>query len=422
MVKQRLFCIVLTVLLGSIPLAAQDAGTKAAGSVNVLYRLKYDEDFFVVAAEAGAYLWDDYIGPFPDTEFWFYSLEVVLGNAKNIAQTLRCTSGPDPVDQAASRGIPVFVDIDVAGDIDTQRVSVRYSIREIFSALNVVEGLIEEGIPSEDDMLSYFWLPISADLDQFIEAILKAPLEIRGPAGAMVYGFTAEPLRMPSAEVLYLDVPMPGTYRWRMTHPQYTEREGVFLADDGHLLLDLPRQPFYPTTIDLSLHQGRFPELWVSRYLNSYGFFFGLGLRQQFFGIALADTAGPLETSFSTQPLVMPGLFGGYRFSLGEPYLPKPYVLGTLLFRVNTANPSFDDFSPLEFDLTLGYDWEMPFKVRFFAELGMGFYLLNPQSYMNSASKGSGGDAGFVQIFWGGDFMYFELPVIRLGVRAPLPF
>jgi hypothetical protein len=205
-----------------------------------------------------------------------------------------------------------------------------------------------------------------------------------------------------------------------MTHPKYTEREGVFMADDEHLLLDLPRQPFYPTTIDLSLYQGRFPEFWVSRYLKSSGFFFGLGLRQQFFGIAVADTAGPLETSFSAQPLVMPGLFGGYRFSLGEPYLPKPYVLGAFLFRVNAVNPSFDDFSPLEFDLTLGYDWEMPFKVRFFVELGMAFYFLNSQTYGDSASKGTG-DVGFVQIFWG-DFMYFELPVIRLGLRAPLPF
>jgi hypothetical protein len=394
-------------------LAAQEDGR-----LKVLYHLEFDEDFYFLAQSAGVQIWDAYAGPFPEREFWYYALESVLGNASRIAQVLRSADGSDPVAQAISGGIPVFVDIHITGDIDVPYTQVRYSIKELFSALQV-EHTFQENIPLEADLLSYFWLPLSADLDAFIETIIKPVFQIQGPPGTLVYGFTKEPLKIPDTESLFLDVPMPGTYAWEMVHKRYTRRQGVFMADKKHSVLTLPRQRFFPTSVDVGLFQSRFPELWVSRYLKSYGWFFSIGLQQQFFGILLSNSDEPLHTSFNQRPLLMPGIGAGYRFRGPEPYLPKPYIAGTLFARFNAESPGFDDFSPASALFVLGYEWETPVWVKFFVELGAAFYFLN-KDYEGSLSKGTG-DPGWLQLLVG-EVIYVELPAFRIGIKVLLPF
>ncbi|MDR3343111.1 MAG: hypothetical protein LBT14_10085 [Treponema sp.] len=396
-------------------LTAQTTGS----SVTVLYHLEIDEDFYFLARAAGVQVWDDYFGPFPEREFWYYSLESVLGNTEGIAQVLHSSDDADLIAQAISGGIPVVVKIQITGDIAVPYAQVHYSIREIFSKLHVVENSFQENIPLEADLLSYFWLPLASDLNAFIETIIIPRFQIQGPAGTLVHGFSREPLTIPDTESLFLDVPMPGTYRWEMIHKRYTRRQGVFMADKDRTLLILPRQRFYPTSIDMGLFLGRFPELWVSRYLKSYGWFFSIGIQQQTFGLLLTDRDAPLKTSFNQRPLLMPGIGAGYRFRGPEPYIPKPYIAGTLFLRTNYENTSFDDFSPVSTMVTLGYEWETPLRLKFFFELGASFYVLG-RNYEGSRSKGTE-DSGFVQAVLG-DAMYLELPTFRMGIKVLLPF
>jgi hypothetical protein len=192
----------------------------------------------------------------------------------------------------------------------------------------------------------------------------------------------------------------------------------MFFADVDHKSLSLPRQPFYPVTVDFGFLMGRFPEFWISWSPKSYGFFFSAGLQQQVFGLDLAHTTAPLKTSFSAQPLIVPGLFIAYRFPMGEPYIPKPYVGGAVLPRFDYEDGPMDKFSPVEIMLTLGYDWESPALFRLYVEIGASMYFLG-ESYKDSPSKGSR-DPGFLQAFVK-DALYFEAPIIRIGLRIPMP-
>jgi hypothetical protein len=311
------------------------------------------------------------------------------------------------------------VDINITGDIDTAGISVHYTIRELFSSLNVFENTFDEHIPLVEDLLTFFWLPLTSDLDGFIKKIVNPPLIINGLAGTLLYGFGDEPITIPDSGTLSIKTPMPATYRWETRLKNQAIRRGVFIADWEHQVLDLPVQRFYPTSIDIGLYQSRFPGFWVTRYLKSYGWFFSIGLDQQLFGLFLKNNQEPLATSFNSRPLIMPGLAGGYRFFVSKPRIPQPYAMGSVFFRYNYDKKKTDDFSPAGFTLSVGYDWETSIYVRFFADLGFSFYFLS-NDYKDSLSKGTG-DPGLLQPVLGGK-IYLEIPSFRIGLKVPLPF
>jgi hypothetical protein len=203
--------------------------------------------------------------------------------------------------------------------------------------------------------------------------------------------------------------------------------QGIFLVHRDNTALELPRRRIYPTSIDVGLFLGRFPEIWVSRYLQRNGMFFSIGLQQQQFLLFPRSRGEALETSFNSLPLLMPGAALGYRFrpvfhpeNEGDKnYLPRPYLSLALFLRCNYEKKSFDDFSPFSVTFSAGYDWAMPFKIHLFIELGAAFYILG-EDYKNSRSKGTG-DQGFIQQVLNGA-AYFEFPSFRAGLKIPLPF
>lgn len=217
--------------------------------VGLLYRLEFNDDFFFVAGEAGSLIWDDFSGPFPEQkETWYHSLEAALNTAEKVAQVVRGADGTDLFTQAVSKAIPVFIHVRFSGDIDTATVQISYTFRGVFSDLYEFENSYEEDVPREEDLLSYFWLPLISDLETFLEQIASPPLLIRGPAGTLVYGFSKKPLRIPETEYIFVEVPIPGTYKWRMVHKRYLNRKGIFMADKEHPVLTLPRERFSPAT------------------------------------------------------------------------------------------------------------------------------------------------------------------------------
>jgi hypothetical protein len=388
-------------------------------TVNVLYRIRFDEEFHFLVNAAGAVVWNRYSGPFPNDEAWNHSLEEALVKLERVAKMTGWDGSSDPIDQAVNEKIPVFLDIFVDGDLDTRGVSVSYTIRELFSEMNVFEGSFEETVPTQDDLLNFFWIPVSDDVEPFIAGVLKPPIMIVGVPGMVVSGFGTETLRIPETGILLLNPPLPGTYAWETTHKKYVARRGVFLADRGHTVLELPRQPLSRNSVDLGLYLARFPDLWYTHYFNSYGWFFSVGLEQQIFGIALTDDPAPLGTSFNSASLFMPGLSVGYRFRGPEPYLPKLYGLATVQARLAYGGKfkrkvGFDSFSPFSARLAVGYNWETKIKLAFFAELGAAAYFLDGD-YRNSPVKGLYNDYFVQKII--GDRVYLELPAFRFGIR-----
>lgn len=415
------------------PLMAQEYLPEGGrNSLTVLYQIQFDEDFLFLAHKAGVYIWNEYAGPFPDKAFWHDSVEAVLGSVENIARMQRSSGGYEGseggstedsmtilCEQAEALGIPVVVDINISGNVDNPRIVVTYTIKQLFALFDPFEGSFEERIPIDEDLLTFFWLPLAADMNAFIEKITMPPLHIRGPQGTTVYGVGEKPLIIPETEDLLVTAVMPGTFSWETRHKKYAVKRGIFFVDQDHNELVLPYQRFYPTSIDLDLSQGRFPELWITRYLKSYGLFFGIGLQQQAYGLLPADNQEPLITSFNALPLIMPGISLGYRFFMPRSYTPQPYVQGTFLVRYNVREKDFDDFSPCNFALSVGYDWGTPFSLRFFADIGFSWYFLD-SDYAGSRSKGME-DPGIFQ-YIAGDRTYIELPTFRLGVKIPLPF
>ncbi|MDR0643989.1 MAG: hypothetical protein LBG05_03600 [Treponema sp.] len=420
-------------------------------SVNVLFRFNIDSDFFLLAQAAGGMVWQNYTGSFPDKEFWNYSIEFFLSNVENVAQVLRYTDDSedgDLVAEASERKIPIFIDIYVTGDINTGKLTVRYLIRELFSELNVIEKTFVERAPREDDLLVYFWLPVAVDLENIIKSSLKPQFIVKGPPGAQVSGIFAGTFTIPDSGTIGFDISMPATFLWEMSHKKYAKRKGVFYVDKDNNILDLPRQRFFPTSIDAGLFQGCFPEFWISRHTQN-GWFFSLGVQQQIIGLFAADTDGqPLKTSFNNRTLIMPGFATGWHaLSLEKPYIPQLYFQFTAMMRLNlerigknnTSLPSFnnswngywedwgkmfetswfDDFSPFSFALAVGYEWETPLRLKFFVEIGVSAYILTSY-YEKSESKGLE-DSGFIQEIVG-DSVYFELPVFKAGIRLMLPF
>ncbi|MDR1215459.1 MAG: hypothetical protein LBK25_02145 [Treponema sp.] len=433
----KLFKLFVFICLTVSTLPAQEVPDYQTASMNVLFRFTIDEDFFILAREAGDVVWQDYTGPFPDKEFWNYSIEASLSSVENAAQILRYIDGSsgDPIAEATEQKIPIFIDIHATGDIDAGTLTVRYSIRELFSELNVLEKVFSERVPQEDDLLVYFWLPITTDLRDFIRGALKPQFIVNGPPGAQVSGVFASPFTIPDSGTIGFDISMPVTFSWEMSHKKYAKRKGVFYVDKENNVLDLPRQRFFPTSVDVGLLQGRFPELWVSRHTQN-GWFFSIGIQQQAFGLFVADSdSQPLETSFNSQELIMPGLaIGWHALSLEKPYIPQVYFQFTAMMRLNLEKIGenswksfkgmfetswFDDFSPFSFAFAVGYEWETPLYLKLFVEVGASAYILT-NYYEESTSKGLE-DNGFIQEVVD-DSVYFELPVFKVGIRFMLPF
>jgi hypothetical protein len=393
------------------------------GRVDILYRLDIDDNFYALAKEAGVYVWGSYTGNFPAKDFWYYSVEAYLNGADNVARVFRSTDeseSANPLDEAAARNIPVFVDIKITGDITAQQLTVRYIFTDLFSDLHTLDKTFTESIPTEDDLLQYYWLPVKTDLDDFIKPILKPLFTIRGPVGAEVSGFTKIPFTISGTGSVNLTLPMPGTFQWKMTHKKYTTRTGSLYTDKDRNEFILPAQRFYPTSIDIGLFQACFPELWISRYLKN-GWFFSIGLQQQFWGIFAGKTDEPLKTSFNTVSLLlMPGVGAGYVFHSSKPYVPEFFLQTIIQARLTKrGNNWFNDFSPANFSLYAGYEWETPLFVKLFAEIGASLYLL-ADNYKDSVSKGTK-DKGFIQKILN-DTLYIEFPCVKLGIKLELPF
>ncbi|MDR2535419.1 MAG: hypothetical protein LBD29_05225 [Treponema sp.] len=212
--------------------------------IKLLYRLDFDSDFFFIAQNAGPLIWEAYPGPFPQQDAWYHTLQSILGANDKIAQTIPSEADADLFTQAVSQGIPVFIHIYISGDANAGIIQIRYTFRGVFSESFTFENTFETKVPEENDLLSHFWLPLNTDLDIFLNQVIRPPLRIHGPTGTLVYGFSKEPLVIPDTEYIFIDVPLPGTYAWRMVHKRYVNRKGIFMADQDHLVLTLPRDSF----------------------------------------------------------------------------------------------------------------------------------------------------------------------------------
>jgi hypothetical protein len=329
----------------------------------------------------------------------------------------------------------------VSGNLTDGTAAVRYTFTDLFSSLHTLDKTFTEAIPTEDDLLLYYWLPVKTDLGAFIKPILKPLFTLYAPAGATVSGFAAEPFVIPESGSMPFVLPLPGVYKWTMSHEKYVTRTGVFFADKDKHELTLPVQKFYPSSLDIGLFQARFPEIWYTRDSRISGWFFSVGLQQQAFGFVSksggASGESPLQTSFAAVPLIMPGIAAGYRFKTQEPYIPKLYLQGVLQARINYTRVIkedadweswwwdnfrqdwFDDFSPASLSFYIGYDWETPLFLKLFVEAGVAVYFLR-DGYTSSVSKGMH-DKGFLQHVIG-DAISIELPSFRLGLKIKLPF
>ncbi|GHV25673.1 hypothetical protein AGMMS4952_04040 [Spirochaetia bacterium] len=405
-------------------------------TLSVLYRMEFDEDFYAIAESAGAYIWGTGTPLIAGKDLWYLSLEAALSTRPHIAGASRIDSGIFPqyraggssataLEVAAQAGIPVFLDLRISGSIARPFVVVDYGFQDLFNAAHEQTGHFEVEIPTEQALFSWFWLNLAAELNTFMAELIKPPLEIYGQPGTriVIAGLTTAPLTIPPSGALLIDVPIPLTLSWEAVHPRYVTTWGVYLTTQEAHRLELEQRRHYQLSVDLALTQAVFPDFWLSYSRRSYGWRFSLGLQQQTFGIGLQDNDTPLETSFNARPLVMPGFQAAYRLKadLFHPQLSLAAAL-SLRFkasRCRTENP-FDDFSPLGFSLSAGYDWEMPTKYHFtlFAEVGASLYILRP-GYSDSFSKGTRDAMFFQQLL--GDAVYVELPLIRFGFRFPLP-
>jgi hypothetical protein len=406
-------------------------------TLSVLYRMEFDEDFYAIAESAGAFIWDKGTPLIAGKDLWYLSLEAILATRPHIAGANRVDGGMFPqyrdagakagassLEVAASAGIPVFLDIQIGGSIDRPFVTVDYEFQDLFNAAHKQTEHFEVEIPTEKTLFSWFWLNLAAELDDFMVTLIKPLLEIRGQPGTRISiaGITKEPLIIPPSGSLFIDVPIPLTLAWEAVHSRYVSTRGVFLITQDTHLLELEQRRHYPFSADLALTQGVFPDLWLSYSRRSYGWRFSLGVQQQAFGIALKDNDTPLETSFNALPLIMPSFQAAYRLK-ADPFRPQLSLGAALSLRFmgrEEKEDPFDDFSPLGLSLSAGYDWEMPATYHFtlFAELGASLYFLRP-GYADSTSKGTRDAIFFQQLL--GDVMYVELPLIRFGIRFPLP-
>lgn len=439
-------CPYLIILCFCIMFQVQSAAQEQpAGMVNILYRLSFDQDFYREACIIGVETWDKRFLPFPPEDTWLYSVQYQLSDSDAVSRVFMSTAASDPFTQAGEHGIPVFVDIQISGDTSIQDVEVNYSIQEVLAKSHTVRKSYRASFPTEYDLLSFFWMQLVVDVESFISETFRPLFTISGPAQAIVYGITDEPLVLPDEGFLNLQVHLPNTFKWKVVKDGYYTRTGVFFADRNRTFLELPEEPLRSFSLDLGFFMGRFPELWFTWYEPSCYWAFSVGFQQQIFGLFLSDPS--TDSSFLAQSLIMPGVSVLYRFyNSDKPYSPTFFVSASMFMRINYENfhfedltfkgtdfggmhtdtliwtiiPAglrFDDFSPVNLGLSAGYNWEIRLGFSFFFEIGAAFYFLG-KDFRDSPSKGAC-DAGMIQSFLG-DFLYIEAPTFRFGVRYRL--
>ncbi|MHB9292837.1 hypothetical protein Holit_01948 [Hollandina sp. SP2] len=403
-------CGLLPFFLSLTALTAEE-GTQSGTLPNaaaVLYRITFDENFYFIAQAAGPYLWGDSAGPIGAQEAWYLSLEAALINLPRISQALRIAPEADPVQLGVDRGIPLLLDIQVSGSIESAEVSIAYEIRETFTEDGRIRGQFNHTIPRQEDLFAYFWLSIAGELDTFALRVLKPMVEIRGRKGTLVSGFTPSPQVIPDSGSLFLAVPMPGTFSWKALHKRYVPVEGIFLARQEQPVLELNQRRFYPFSVDLGLVQGRSPELWFAWQPKYHGWRLRVGLQQQILGIGYLSFVDSPEIDIRS--LWLPGVEAAYRLPIHESYRPQLFVAVALVGRLYDASGALGLRLGSAL-LSLGYDWEIPWGFRLFAELGFGFSL---QDGWVSAERSN---LFQVTLKDGG---YLEMPRFRLGIRVPL--
>ncbi|MDR1031450.1 MAG: hypothetical protein LBL76_11345 [Treponema sp.] len=392
--------------LGLLPaLHAEELAGTRPNAVTVLYRITFDEDFYFIAQSAGPYLWE--VGPIGEKEAWYLSLEASLSNMPRIAQALQIASAADPIQIGVESGIPLVLEIQITGSIETAEVFVSYQIRETFTEDGMIRSMFSSTIPRNEDLFAYFWLSIAGELDTFAIRVLKPMVEIRGKSGTLVSGFTPLPQEIPDSGSLFLVSPMPGTFSWKAQHKDYVPLEGIFLAESDQPVLELNQRRFYSFSVDLGLVQGRSPELWFSWQPNYYGWRFSVGLQQQILGLVYLSTVDSPEIDIRS--LWLPGVGVAYRLPIHGSYVPQLFFAATLVGRL------YDAYGTLGLRLgnvllSLGYDWEIPLGFRLFVELGLGFSLQDDfvpadQDHLFRPALGPAGQ--------------LEIPRFRLGIRVP---
>jgi hypothetical protein len=376
--------------------------------VQVLYRITFDENFYFIAQSAGPYLWGDTVGAIGTQEVWYLSLEATLDDLPHISQALRFGPDMDPVQLGSDIGVPLVLEIQVNGSLETAEVSIAYEIRETFTEAGMIHGEFTQAIPQQEDLFTYFWLPIAGELDTFALRVLKPLVEIRGQKGTVVSGFSLAPQEIPDSGSLFLPVPMPGTFNWKALHTRYRPLSGVFLATAEHAVLELDQRRFYPFTLDVGLVQGRSPELWLAFSPRPQGWRFRLGIQQQILGLGYLSFEDSPDMPISC--LWLPGLEVAYRFPLGPSAESSVVIAAAALGRLGDAEEFFS-WGLGSALLSLGYDWEIPRGFTVYAVLGLGF---SPKDGFVSGDRDN-----LVQVHLG-RAGYLELPRFSLGVRIPL--
>lgn len=401
------FCLLCS--LGPLPsLSAEELSSTRPNAVTVLYRMTFDENFYFIAQSAGPYLWEGEVGPIGEQEAWYLSLEATLSNMPCIAQALQIAAAADPIQIGVEAGIPLVLEIQITGSIETAEVFIAYQIRETFTESGMIRGTFSSTIPRQEDLFAYFWLSLAGELDTFAIRVLKPMVEIRGKSGTLVSGFTPLPQKIPDSGSLFLVSPMPGTFSWKALHKDYVPLAGTFLAEPDQPVLELNQRRFYAFSVDLGLVQGRSPELWFSWQPHYHGWRFSVGLQQKVVGLVYLSPVDSPE--IDRRSLWLPGVGVAYRLPIHGSYVPQLFFSAALMGRLYDASGTWG-LRLGNVLLSLGYDWEVPLGFRLFVELGLGFSL---QDDFISADR----DHLFQPTL--GSIGQLEIPRFRLGIRVPL--
>ena len=213
--------------------------------VNVIYSMEFEEDFFAVVQRAGLFSWGNLRNnSLPiRKEVWQRAFEATIGSSEQIAQIMRSVESIDILTQAKENRFPLIVNIYVSVDFEEAVIHTKYIFKGLFSDTFIFENSYEVEIPQEVNILSYLWLQLATDLENFIKnVIIIPPILVRAPSGTRLYGFSPEPITIPETEYIFIFVPVPGTYKWTMVHENYVNQTGIFMADRDNLVLTFSRE------------------------------------------------------------------------------------------------------------------------------------------------------------------------------------
>ena len=216
-------------------------------TVNVIYTIVFEENFSDLARRAAEIMSERFGEVFPeDRELWHNSLSSILSdsnNISNVSRALENTENEDIFAQAVASDIPIFIRVHVFVNLEKSQIEIRYMFRSVLSRHYVFENSYVKALLSEDDLISFSWLPLRADLNDFLEnTIIRPPILIRGPAGAHVKGIASEVLIIPESGYIFVGVHIPAIYRWNMSHSKFADKTGVFMASRENLVLVIPEE------------------------------------------------------------------------------------------------------------------------------------------------------------------------------------